>query len=56
MNASDYARYQEWKGWKEQPFGSCSLDQSIYFAEELRLSGIESAAGETILEIGFGNG
>lgn len=56
MSTSDYAHYQGWKGWNEQPFGIYSQDQAVYFAEELRRSGIESVGGKTILEIGFGNG
>lgn len=56
MNASGYERYQDWKAWSTRPFGAGSPRHAAYFAEELRLSGVESVKGKTLLEIGFGNG
>lgn len=53
---SSYVRYRDWKGWSSDPFGVCSPASAIYFSKELRHSGVLSVAGNTILEIGFGNG
>jgi len=48
--------YVAWKGWKSTAFGRCNREQAVYFAAELRASGIKSVVGLMIGEIGFGNG
>jgi hypothetical protein len=45
--------YREWKGWTQERFATFDAADGVYFAAELRRSGI---AGGRILEIGFGNG
>lgn len=52
----EYASYEEWKGWSADDFGRYTRAESVYFAAELRRSGIGSLAGLSVLEIGFGNG
>lgn len=56
MSTSNYSHYRAWKVWQRETFGLCTLEQAVYFSEELRRSGIESVAGKDVLEIGFGNG
>ncbi len=56
MSGSEYAQYRDWKEWSAKPFGTYSREHAVYFAEELRRSGISSVKGRTLLEIGFGNG
>ena len=53
---TSYEGYRHWKGWSSSPFGVCPHALAIYFDVELKSSGVESVAGSSILEIGFGNG
>ena len=48
--------YVNWKGWKEVNFGHYTSEEALYYAAELRKSGIDSLLGLRIGEIGFGNG
>jgi len=48
--------YSEWKRWAASEFGRCSKADSVYFAAELRRSGITVQPALKIVEIGFGNG
>jgi 2-polyprenyl-3-methyl-5-hydroxy-6-metoxy-1,4-benzoquinol methylase len=45
--------YREWKGWTPERFATFNGADGVYFAAELRRSGI---AGGRLLEIGFGSG
>jgi SAM-dependent methyltransferase len=48
--------YITWKGWGEADFGHFTRDEEIYFAEELRASGVHTLAGLKFAELGYGNG
>ena len=46
----------EWKGWRDADFGQFTPEQAVYFAHELKASGISTVRGLTVVELGFGNG
>ena len=48
--------YVNWKGWRHVDFGSVTAEQALYYAAELRKSGINTVAGLRVGELGFGNG
>lgn len=48
--------YARWKGWHGTDFGRFELADALYFALELRASGIASVGGLRIGELGYGNG
>src|SRR4051812_25994053 len=48
--------YLDWKRWVPEDFGVCNAEDALYFAEELRLSGIASVSGLDVGELGYGNG
>lgn len=48
--------YVEWKGWGEGDFGTVTAEQALYYAAELKLSGIRKLSGLRVGELGFGNG
>lgn len=50
------ACYPRWKGWQGAEFGRFEPEDALYFAQELRASGIASVVGLRIAELGYGNG
>ena len=48
--------YVEWKTWRDEDFGRFDAEAAIYYAQELRASGISSVRGLAVGELGFGNG
>jgi len=48
--------YARWKGWQGADFGHFDLEDALYYAQELRASGIASVVGLRIGELGYGNG
>lgn len=48
--------YAGWKGWRGADFGGFGLEDAVYYAQELRASGIASVRGLRIAELGYGNG
>lgn len=56
MTVALYSGYREWKRWSSDPFGACDVASEVYFAAELRASGLTDLRGLSVLEIGFGNG
>src|SRR6266508_495482 len=48
--------YARWKDWHDTDFGRFELVDALYFALELRASGISSVVGLRIAELGYGNG
>ncbi|PXA03678.1 hypothetical protein DDZ13_10305 [Coraliomargarita sinensis] len=49
-----YDTYRQWKGWSDEPFGTCTDLQRNYFAKEMVRAGVVGPS--KILELGFGNG
>jgi SAM-dependent methyltransferase len=49
-------RYVDWKGWHGVDFGSFTHEHALYYAAELKKSGIKSLCGLHVGELGFGNG
>jgi SAM-dependent methyltransferase len=48
--------YVGWKGWRGSDFGGFEREHALYYALELRASGITTVAGLRIAELGYGNG
>ena len=48
--------YARWKGWHGADFGHFEPQDALYYAQELRASGITSVVGLRIGELGYGNG
>jgi len=48
--------YVGWKEWHKVDFGSCSSEDALYYAAELRASGVASVLGRKVAELGYGNG
>lgn len=51
-----YTNYRDWKGWSSGEFGEFGATESLYFTAELKLCGISSLSGMSVLELGFGDG
>lgn len=49
-------RYQAWKGWSTESFGTLSLVETRYLDAEIRKIRVSLNAKPHVLEIGFGNG
>lgn len=48
--------YAGWKGWHGADFGRFGPEDALYYAQELRASGIASVCGLRVGELGYGNG
>src|SRR4051794_227681 len=48
--------YLLWKQWQEIDFGRVTKENATYFTQELRASGVPTAKGLNVGELGYGNG
>jgi SAM-dependent methyltransferase len=48
--------YVRCKGWEKGDFGCFSHEDALYYAQELKASGIPSVLGLRVAELGYGNG
>jgi SAM-dependent methyltransferase len=48
--------YVKWKDWQAGNFGRYGLEDALYYARELKASGVPSVSGLRIGELGYGNG